>query len=97
MHAVSRFTLQPLKYTFYKAVRLELFRYRMLFCVSSDWDGIMERDNHQEGDAEGVKICDPPSESNLPGKLFNLSLHSKFYLIYLKFYLYFYNCILFSP
>ncbi|TMS19789.1 hypothetical protein E3U43_004110 [Larimichthys crocea] len=33
-------------------------------CLLCDWDGIMERDNHQEGEAEGVKICDPPSESN---------------------------------
>lgn len=32
----------------------------------SDWDGIMERDSHQEGEAQGVKICDPPSESNPP-------------------------------
>lgn len=38
------------------------------FVISSDWDGIMERDNHQEGEAQGVKICDPPSESNPPGK-----------------------------
>lgn len=43
------------------------------FFVSSDWDGIMERDSHQ-GEAQGVKICDPTSESNPPGKLFNCSL-----------------------
>lgn len=36
-------------------------------CVLSDWDGIMERDN-QQGEAEGVTICDPPSESNPSGK-----------------------------
>ncbi|XP_044071614.1 vacuolar fusion protein MON1 homolog B-like isoform X2 [Siniperca chuatsi] len=35
-------------------------------CLLCDWDGIMERDNHQEGEAQGVKICDPPSESNPP-------------------------------
>lgn len=35
----------------------------------------MERDNHQDGDAQGVNICDPPRENNPPGKLFNLSLN----------------------
>lgn len=44
------------------------------FFVLSDWDGIMERDNQQDGEAEGVKICDPPSGSDPPGKLFNCSL-----------------------
>ncbi|KAF7665695.1 hypothetical protein LDENG_00135200 [Lucifuga dentata] len=28
-----------------------------------DWDGIMERDSYQTGEAEGMKICDPPSDS----------------------------------
>ncbi len=32
----------------------------------------MERDNHQEGEAEGVKICYPPPEGNPLGKLFSL-------------------------
>lgn len=40
----------------------------MFLFTFSDWDGIMERDSHQEGEAQGVKICDPPSESNPPGK-----------------------------
>lgn len=28
----------------------------------------MDKDNHQEGEAQGVKISDPPTESNPPGK-----------------------------
>lgn len=40
----------------------------------SDWDGIMERDNHQEGEAQGVNICDPPSESNPPAHTLATSL-----------------------
>ncbi|CAB1459524.1 unnamed protein product [Pleuronectes platessa] len=38
------------------------------------WDGIMEGDNHQEGETQGVKICDPPSESNPPADTLATSL-----------------------
>ncbi|KAK5934140.1 hypothetical protein CgunFtcFv8_014559 [Champsocephalus gunnari] len=34
----------------------------------------MERDNHQVGETEGVKICDPPSESNPPADTLATSL-----------------------
>ncbi|XP_060925617.1 vacuolar fusion protein MON1 homolog B isoform X2 [Limanda limanda] len=34
----------------------------------------MERDNHQEGETQGVKICDPPSESNPPADTLATSL-----------------------
>ncbi|XP_060899042.1 vacuolar fusion protein MON1 homolog B [Labrus mixtus] len=34
----------------------------------------MERDNHQEGEAQGVKICGPPSASNPPGDTLATSL-----------------------
>ncbi|KAI3369972.1 hypothetical protein L3Q82_024772 [Scortum barcoo] len=42
--------------------------------IENDWHGIMERDNHQEGEAQGVKICDPPSESNPPADTLATSL-----------------------
>lgn len=67
---------QSLKYTIYKSnlSRIVWLYYVFFFFVHSDWDGIMERDNQQDGEAEGVKICDPTSGSNPPGKLFNCSL-----------------------
>ncbi|KAF3689990.1 Vacuolar fusion protein MON1 -like protein B [Channa argus] len=34
----------------------------------SDWNGIMERDIQQEGEAQKVNVCDPPSESNPPAE-----------------------------
>lgn len=46
----------------------------IVFFVFSDWDGIMERDS-QQGEAEGVTICDPSSESNPPGKIFKTILN----------------------
>lgn len=35
----------------------------------SDWHGIMERDNQQADEAEGVQICHPPSDCKPAGKI----------------------------
>ncbi|XP_061642495.1 vacuolar fusion protein MON1 homolog B isoform X3 [Phyllopteryx taeniolatus] len=35
--------------------------------ATGDWDGIMDMDNHQEGETQGVKICGPLIEGNTPG------------------------------
>lgn len=54
----------------------------------------MERDNHQEEEAQGVKICEPPSESNPAGKKYYITFHSCYLHIFLNHLLH--KSILFS-
>lgn len=63
IHWRSRWMQQQLqKYQFRATVDPDLFRF-------SDWHGIMERDNQQADEAEGVQICHPPSDCKPAGKI----------------------------
>ena len=64
MHAVSKFSCSNLS-----APVINLISAMVCYVfVISDWDGIMERDNQQEGEADGLKIRGPTSDGNPAGK-----------------------------
>lgn len=68
MHAVSVFSGNNLNAWVINLVFHDCLAIVCYAFAFSDWDGIMERDNHQEGEADGVKICGPTSDGNPPGK-----------------------------